>query len=58
MFVFKIYGFKANTILLDIAGKLNYNIVLKIHNFRFGNGHVISQAIKHINKNEIYPKWF
>jgi len=47
--------FKANTGLLDIAGKLNYNIVLKIHNFRFECGYYFSSN-KHINKNEICPK--
>ena len=48
--------FKANTGLLDIAGKLKLQyLVLKIHNFRFECGYYFSSN-KHINKNEICPK--
>jgi glycosyltransferase involved in cell wall biosynthesis len=47
--------FKANTGVIDIAGKLNYRIVLKIHNFRFDCGYYFF-ANKHIGKNEICAK--
>ena len=47
--------FKANTGVIDIAGKLDYQIIIKIHNFRFDCGYYFS-ANKHIRKNQICAK--